>query len=189
MMSSPLVLGTYAHIPVKSKSTSTMLQPPTKRLLSSMPSTFNFFEENCVYIEETNIPSSNVPSKVMPNPQTNCSAKMRTCNCCPYGYHIDLDFIRYCEELAANAQRPTNEQLQRRNKRRQRKSLEVMLGFNDQLLLDYEQQLKHKQYQRSEILHEVKLFTFLTSIWVERGRGRRGEREKFYLSFVCTRNI
>lgn len=151
-MSSPLLLGTYAQIPVKSKSIS-MLQSP-KRLLSAVPSTFNFFEENCVYIEETNIPSS-VPA---PSPHTNTS-KMKTCNCCPYGYHIDLDFIRYCEELAANIQRPTDEQMQRRNKRRQRKSLEVMLGFNDQLLLDYEQQQKQKQNQnhRTEIpiLHEV----------------------------------
>lgn len=47
--------------------------------------------------------------------------------------------------------------MQRRNKRRQRKSLEVMLGFNDQLLLDYEQQQKHHQNQRNgiPILHEV----------------------------------
>lgn len=22
------------------------------------------------------------------------------CHCCPYGYHIDLDFVRYCERLA-----------------------------------------------------------------------------------------
>lgn len=149
-MSSPLLLGTYAHIPVKSNSTS-MLQSP-KRLLSSVPSTFNFFEENCVYIEESSTPSA---APATP-PNTNAS-KMRTCNCCPYGYHIDLDFIRYCEELAANVQRPTHEQMQRRNKRRQRKSLEVMLGFNDQLLLDYEQQQKHHQNQRNgiPILHEV----------------------------------
>lgn len=149
-MTSPLVLGPYAHIPVKSKSTANMLQSPN-RLISSVPSTFNFFEENCVYIEETNAPTAATSVK-LPNPNT---SKMRTCNCCPYGYHIDLDFIRYCEELAANVQRPTSEQMQRRNKRRQRKSLEVMLGFNDQLLLDYGQQQKHKQNQRNETLHEV----------------------------------
>lgn len=155
MMSSPLLLETYAHIPVKSKSTTSMLQS-SKRLLSSVPSTFNFFEENCVYIEETNTPPSTPAT-----PQITNSSKMRTCNCCPYGYHIDLDFIRYCEELATNSQRPTNEQMQRRNKRRQRKSLEVMLGFNDQLLLDYEQQQqqqrKQNQNHRNEIpiLHEV----------------------------------
>lgn len=152
-MSSPLLLGTYAHIPVKSKSTN-MLQSP-KRLISSVPSTFNFFEENCVYIEETNTP----PAATAKSQNTTNASKMRTCNCCPYGYHIDLDFIRYCEELAANVQRPTNEQMQRRNKRRQRKSLEVMLGFNDQLVLDYEQQqkLKQNQNQRREIpiVHEV----------------------------------
>lgn len=149
MMSSPLLLETYAHIPVKSKS-SNMLQS-SKRLISAMPSTFNFFEENCVYIEETN-PSHSVPSAI-PQPQN--QSKLKNCNCCPYGYHIDLDFIRYCEELAANVERPTNEQMQRRNKRRQRKSLEVMLGFNDQLLLDYEQQQKQNHRNEYPILHEV----------------------------------
>lgn len=64
------------------------------------------------------------------------SSKLKKCTCCPYGYHIDLDFIRYCEELAKNGKQPTNKQLERRNKRRQRKSLEVMLGFNDQWLFD-----------------------------------------------------
>lgn len=63
-------------------------------------------------------------------------SKFKKCTCCPYGYHIDLDFIRYCEELAKNGKQPTNKQLERRNKRRQRKSLEVMLGFNDQWLFD-----------------------------------------------------
>lgn len=24
-----------------------------------------------------------------------------SCNCCPYGYHIDVDFVRYCEALLA----------------------------------------------------------------------------------------
>ena len=57
--------------------------------------------------------------------------KIRNCHCCPYGYHIDLDFVRYCE-LLANAQ-PTEEQLQRRHKRRSRKSMEFMLGLENLL--------------------------------------------------------
>ncbi|XP_053967563.1 uncharacterized protein LOC128868944 isoform X3 [Anastrepha ludens] len=57
------------------------------------------------------------------------SANVRNCNCCPYGYHIDLDFVRYCESLA-NA-RPSEEELQRRSRRRSRKSMEFMLGLDE----------------------------------------------------------
>lgn len=56
------------------------------------------------------------------------AANVRNCNCCPYGYHIDLDFVRYCESLA-NAQ-PSEEELQRRSRRRSRKSMEFMLGLD-----------------------------------------------------------
>lgn len=45
----------------------------------------------------------------------------------PYGYQIDLDFIKYCENVA-NID-PTDAELQRRNRRRQRQSMEVMLGI------------------------------------------------------------
>ncbi|XP_073813638.1 KN motif and ankyrin repeat domain-containing protein 2 kank isoform X2 [Musca autumnalis] len=55
-------------------------------------------------------------------------ANVRSCNCCPYGYHIDLDFVRYCESLA-NA-KPSEEELQRRSRRRSRKSMEFMLGLD-----------------------------------------------------------
>ena len=27
------------------------------------------------------------------------SGKSGRCHCCPYGYHIDLDFVRYCQVL------------------------------------------------------------------------------------------
>lgn len=67
-------------------------------------------------------------------------AKLKQCNCCPYGYHIDLDFVNYCEQLAANASPQSDEQRQRREKRRQRKSMEVMLGVGEQLLQNYSQQ-------------------------------------------------
>lgn len=55
-----------------------------------------------------------------------------SCWCCPYGYHIDLDFVQYCEELTQNASTTpaaSESQRQRRDRRRQRKSMEVMLGF------------------------------------------------------------
>lgn len=77
----------------------------------------------------------------------NCNTKLKRCSCCPYGYHIDLDFIRYCEELANNSEQPTSEQLERRNKRRQRKSLEVMLGFNEDWYSDYERSMHSTEQQ------------------------------------------
>lgn len=52
------------------------------------------------------------------------------CACCPYGYHIDLDFIKYCEQL--NNSSPTEGQLRRTSRRRQRQSMEVMLGLQQQ---------------------------------------------------------
>lgn len=55
-------------------------------------------------------------------------ANVRSCNCCPYGYHIDLDFVRYCESLANT--KPSEEELQRRSRRRSRKSMEFMLGLD-----------------------------------------------------------
>jgi hypothetical protein len=54
-----------------------------------------------------------------------------TCNCCPYGYHIDLDFIKYCEQM--NNSSLTEGQLRRRDRRRERQSMEVMLGLQMEL--------------------------------------------------------
>lgn len=85
-------------------------------------------------------------TSMSPTPPKN-HTKLRRCTCCPYGYHIDLDFIRYCEELAKSSAKPTNEQLERRNKRRQRKSLEVMLGFNDDWYTDYERSVHTTKQQ------------------------------------------
>lgn len=45
----------------------------------------------------------------------------------PYGYQIDLDFIKYCENLTHP--NPSDAELQRRQRRRQRQSMEVMLGI------------------------------------------------------------
>ncbi|XP_022660119.1 uncharacterized protein LOC111249912 isoform X6 [Varroa destructor] len=50
-----------------------------------------------------------------------------TCDCCPYGYHIDLDFVRFCESLKDTAGYQSYlEHLQalKRGKREQRKALE-----------------------------------------------------------------
>lgn len=54
---------------------------------------------------------------------------MVTCQCCPYGFHIYLDFVQYCEKLGKNA--PSKDQHIRRNNRRHRKSKILMLGFDE----------------------------------------------------------
>ncbi|CAG0885366.1 unnamed protein product [Darwinula stevensoni] len=46
---------------------------------------------------------------------------------CPYGYHIDLDFVRYCEALSSGAYLKQLRKI-KKYKRKQRRSLEVMLG-------------------------------------------------------------
>lgn len=71
--------------------------------------------------------------------------KIKNCQCCPYGYHIDLDFVRYCEELAANSKPPSDAQIIRRNKRRQRKSKEFMLGVD----IPFTQQFYQYQIQQN----------------------------------------
>lgn len=110
--------------------------PPTA------PITFQFYQQHeQQIIEETTS---------VPLPTASNRSKLKNCTCCPYGFHIDLDFIRYCEELAANGKRPSSKQIDRRNKRRQRKSLEVMLGFDDQWLLDYEKSAHPFKQQKSQ---------------------------------------
>ncbi|CAL4064705.1 unnamed protein product, partial [Meganyctiphanes norvegica] len=56
------------------------------------------------------------------------------CHCCPYGYHIDLDFVRYCDRLnqGSKNETPTLRQMKKlkRDRRRQTKSMEVLLGIS-----------------------------------------------------------
>ncbi|GJQ67460.1 hypothetical protein Trydic_g5119 [Trypoxylus dichotomus] len=49
------------------------------------------------------------------------------CNCCPYGYHIDLDFVRYCDSIGQTER--TASIKRRKDRRRQRQSMDVMLGL------------------------------------------------------------
>ncbi|KAK8376366.1 hypothetical protein O3P69_009782 [Scylla paramamosain] len=55
------------------------------------------------------------------------------CHCCPYGYHIDLDFVRYCEMVnqVSKNDNPTLRHLKKlkRQRRRQTQSMEVLLGL------------------------------------------------------------
>lgn len=59
---------------------------------------------------------------------------LSNCSCCPYGYHIDIDFVRYCEAVAIAEL--SDGQRQRRYRRRQRKSMEVMLGLEATIPLE-----------------------------------------------------
>lgn len=61
------------------------------------------------------------------------------CSCCPYGYHIDLDFINYCQSLGKAD--PSPGQKLRRDRRKARQSMEIMLGFQQQQQLDTLQML------------------------------------------------
>ncbi|KAK0075695.1 hypothetical protein PV326_011361, partial [Microctonus aethiopoides] len=52
------------------------------------------------------------------------------CSCCPYGYHIDLDFVKYCEAVAAgSADKNTIDRRKKRERRRQCQSMEILLGL------------------------------------------------------------
>lgn len=94
---------------------------------------------------------------------------MRSCNCCPYGYHIDLDFVRYCEALA-NA-KPSEEELQRRSRRRSRKSMEVMLGldslFDQWDAIDKQQTLI--EVSGEENFNKHRLLSFTVCFFTENG--------------------
>ncbi|XP_062568564.1 uncharacterized protein LOC134230741 isoform X4 [Saccostrea cucullata] len=48
------------------------------------------------------------------------------CSCCPYGYHVDLDFVAYCENLADGSDLTKLKRIQR-EKRKLRKSMEFFL--------------------------------------------------------------
>ncbi|XP_029674097.1 KN motif and ankyrin repeat domain-containing protein 2-like isoform X1 [Formica exsecta] len=65
------------------------------------------------------------------------------CLCCPYGYHIDLDFVRYCEAVAAGSasDRLSTERRRKRERRRQCQSMEVLLGLVNPALAGIEAEL------------------------------------------------
>lgn len=63
---------------------------------------------------------------------SNLPTGRRQCSCCPYGYHIDLDFVRYCESIT-NAQLMPSASVRRsrwNNVRRKRASREALLGLD-----------------------------------------------------------
>ena len=73
------------------------------------------------------------------------------CKCCPYGYHIDLDFMRYLDDMNSTT---TLRKLKKiyRDKKKHRKSMEIALR-NQQLQLAPDAHLV--QSDASEILDEI----------------------------------
>ncbi|XP_069127337.1 KN motif and ankyrin repeat domain-containing protein 1-like isoform X2 [Argopecten irradians] len=67
------------------------------------------------------------------------------CTCCPYGYHIDLDFVNYCDSLNDPAYLKKLKRLQR-EKRKLRKSMEVFL-----------QQQETTDNQQTETVEQISL--------------------------------
>ncbi|XP_076347288.1 uncharacterized protein LOC143245160 isoform X2 [Tachypleus tridentatus] len=69
-------------------------------------------------------------SATLPAPRNNFEAKLKggsSCQCCPYGYHIDVDFVRYCEALYNSSYLDQLKQL-KKDKRKERKSMEAYLN-------------------------------------------------------------
>ncbi|KAK5639313.1 hypothetical protein RI129_011805 [Pyrocoelia pectoralis] len=83
------------------------------------------------------------------------------CNCCPYGYHIDLDFVRYCESIGQQADR-TGSVKRRRDRRRQRQSMEVLLGLEPPVINTLErihqkaieEELPHLDVKKSSLIQD-----------------------------------
>lgn len=68
----------------------------------------------------------------MPEKSETNSSKMPSnkCSCCPYGFHIDVDFVRYCESLYNSAQLDKFRQ-HKRERRKEKKSVESYLGLGN----------------------------------------------------------
>ncbi|KAH8321522.1 hypothetical protein KR074_007534, partial [Drosophila pseudoananassae] len=105
------------------------------------------------FIEENARPSSGGGSGGPSSSATPAamSRSVRSCSCCPYGYHIDLDFVRYCEALAQA--KPSEEEQRRRDRRRSRKSMEFMLGFESLFGGDWQAESR-VQGKLTEAAHE-----------------------------------
>ena len=84
--------------------------------------------------------SQDLLSETVPLRRSKDRSRYPPCNCCPYGYHIDLDFVRYCEALCQGSEMSASKQ-RRRERRRQRQSMEVLLGLTSPTVWNLEQQL------------------------------------------------
>nr|CAD7433910.1 unnamed protein product [Timema monikensis] len=77
------------------------------------------------------------------NTRSNELSKFLMCTCCPYGYHIDLDFVRYCETFSQKRNDLSENKQRRRERRRVRQSMEVLLGLSIPAVIAVEQQTQH----------------------------------------------
>ncbi|XP_033252759.1 KN motif and ankyrin repeat domain-containing protein 2-like isoform X1 [Drosophila miranda] len=105
-----------------------------------------FIEENA-----RQVAGGNTNSSISSPESLGMNHSVRSCNCCPYGYHIDLDFVRYCEALAQS--KPSEEEQRRRDRRRSRKSMEVMLGFESLFGGDWQAESR-VQGRLADVAHE-----------------------------------
>ncbi|KAF4523385.1 hypothetical protein B566_EDAN013467 [Ephemera danica] len=89
-------------------------------------------------------------SNNLEGPTWNMPSHKSSCECCPYGYHIDLDFVRYCEAFnkAASHGSPASKL---RERRRQRQSMEVLLGITSPTVWQIEQQLPQVPQEEEEL--------------------------------------
>ncbi|SPP75527.1 KN motif and ankyrin repeat domain-containing protein 2 isoform X2 [Drosophila guanche] len=101
--------------------------------------------------ETRQVPGGSTNSSASSPESSGMNRSVRSCNCCPYGYHIDLDFVRYCEALAQA--KPSEEEQRRRDRRRSRKSMEVMLGFESLFGGDWQAETR-VQGRLAEAAHE-----------------------------------
>ncbi|GFQ86584.1 KN motif and ankyrin repeat domain-containing protein 2 [Trichonephila clavata] len=70
--------------------------------------------------------------RIMPEKKDNLDNKMTSnkCSCCPYGFHIDRDFVRYCDSLYNSAQLEKLRQ-HKRERRKEKKTVESYLGLGN----------------------------------------------------------
>ncbi|KAL8598573.1 hypothetical protein ACOMHN_051361 [Nucella lapillus] len=73
--------------------------------------------------KKDDIRGSDIPPDPPGQPVTNEDGR---CTCCPYGYHIDLDFLNFCQNIT-NGSALSNLKRIQRTKRKLRKSMEFML--------------------------------------------------------------
>ncbi|GIY11620.1 KN motif and ankyrin repeat domain-containing protein 3 [Caerostris extrusa] len=67
----------------------------------------------------------------MPEKKDGLEEKASTkCTCCPYGFHIDRDFVRYCDSLYNSAQLEKLRQ-HKRERRKEKKTVESYLGLGN----------------------------------------------------------
>ena len=100
--------------------------PPSPMLRPCRPSTL-FVSNNNQVSFIINFPLF----KVIPQLTQLCcqsSSNEVGCQCCPYGFHIDLDFVRFCESLSTGEHLKQKRE-ERRARRLQCNSMEVLLGL------------------------------------------------------------